>query len=396
GMKERFLRRIKGEEKIDYPHPNLKQTLGDTLGIPVYQEQILQIAHDFARFSLSDGDMLRRAMTKARSPENMKEIEDLFFAKAGNMGYDTQEITPVWDRIRAFSSFGFNKAHSITYATLAYLSAYQKYYEPMKFFCQVINNKGGYYPTIAYINEARRRGIRIMAPDVSKSAARFMIQDSSLLTGLDEIRELSAETISRIMRMRPFEDARDFFYRVRPSIEEGISLIKSGSLDPFNHTWPELYFLLLDSKILKETIPHFGRKVPKLSDFSDRVKVLGQLGTIEFIPACHVLQVFYGQRQTHISSLHDKSRAQLISSLITRRTIRTRNNRLMSFLTMDDETGILEVVIFPDKYDPGRVGPVMEITGTMQEDSLIADYYKNLTTSRTIIADQRTAFGGLR
>lgn len=378
GMKERFLKRIRGEERIDYPHPKLKEALAETLGIPVYQEQILQIAHDFARFSLSDGDMLRRAMTKARRPENMKEIEEVFFSRASSMGYDTREIMPVWERIRAFSSFGFNKAHSITYATLAYLSAYQKYYEPLKFFCQVINNKGGYYPTIAYINEARRRGLRIMAPDVNESAARFMAHDSSLLTGLDEIRELSAETIRRIIRMRPFQGARDFFYRVRPSIEEGISLIKSASLDLFNHTWPELYFLLLDSKILKQPIPHFTLKAPKLSEFDEQVKVMDQLRTIDFIPACHILQAFYGRRQMHISGLHDKARARLISSLITRRTIRARNNRLMSFLTMDDETGILEVVIFPDKYDPNRLGPVMEIAGTMQDDSLIADDYRTL------------------
>jgi DNA polymerase III alpha subunit len=92
------------------------------------------------------------------------------------------------------------------------LSAYQKFYEPLKFFCQAINNKGGYYPTGAYINEARRWGIKILAPDVSKSADKFVVFDSSLLTGLDEIRELSVETIRRIIKLRPFKDARDFFY----------------------------------------------------------------------------------------------------------------------------------------------------------------------------------------
>jgi len=384
GMKERFLKRIKGEEKIDYPHPKLQKALMDTLGIPVYQEQILQIAHDFAHFSLSDGDMLRRAMTKVRSPDSMKELEDLFFSKARNMGFDPREIAPVWGRIKAFSSFGFNKAHSITYATLAYLSAYQKYYEPLEFFCQVINNKGGYYPTIAYINEARRWDIKILAPDVKKSEANFRIYDSSLLTGLDEIRELSAETIRRIIKMRPFRDARDFFYRVRPSIEEGISLIKSGSLDPFKNTWPELYFLLLDSKISKEVILRFCEKVPKLGDFNDHAKVLDQLKTMGFIPEHHILEIFYAQRQVHISNLRDRAKARLISTLITRRTIRTRNNKLMSFLTMDDETDILEVVIFPNKYNPGQIGPIMEIAGTIQDDSLIADSYRNMPAAYNI------------
>ncbi|KPK64142.1 hypothetical protein AMJ83_03870 [candidate division WOR_3 bacterium SM23_42] len=390
GMKERFLKRIKGEERIEYPHPKLRNALYDTLGIPVYQEQILQIAHDFAHFSLSEGDMLRRAMTKARNPNSMKDLKEIFFSKAKTMGYRDKDIEPVWDRIRSFSSFGFNKAHSITYATLAYLSAYQKFYEPLKFFCQVINNKGGYYPTGAYINEARRWGISILAPDVNKSEEKFTVFKSSLLTGLDEIRELSTGTIKRIMKLRPFKDGRDFFYRARPSIDEGISLIKSKSLDAFKHTWPELYFLLLDSKIPRETIPDFIEKPPKISDFNSEVKLLDQLKTIEFIPEKHILEIFYPKRNVYISDLPKKRGARIIGTLITRRTIRTRNNKLMCFLTIDDETDILEVVIFPDKYNSGKIGPVMQIVGTMQDDSLIADAYTILPITQNRVEERIT------
>jgi DNA polymerase III alpha subunit len=366
----------------------LQEALYDTLGIPVYQEQILQIAHDFAHFSLSDGDMLRRAMTKARHLNSMKELREVFFSKAKNMNYCNKEIESVWDRIRSFSSFGFNKAHSITYATLAYLSAYQKFYEPHKFFCQVINNKGGYYPTAAYINEARRWGIKILAPDVRKSADKFIISDSSLLTGLDEIRELSVETIRKIVKLRPFKDARDFFYRVRPSVDEGVSLMKSKSLDTFGHTWPELYFLLLDSKLPKSIIPNFSEKPPEFRDFKNYVKLLDQLRTIAFIPEKHILEIFYPMRRVHISGLSKKKGARIIGTLITRRTIRTKNNKLMCFLTIDDETDILEVVIFPDKYNSGKIGPVMQIVGTMQDDSLIADAYTTLPIAHSGIEER--------
>jgi DNA polymerase-3 subunit alpha len=382
GMKERFLKRIKGEERIDYPHPRLENALFDTLGIPVYQEQILQIAHDFAHFSLSDGDMLRRAMTKARNPNSMKELQELFFTKATSMGYNTQEIEPVWDRIRAFSSFGFNKAHSITYATLAYLSAYQKFYEPLNFFCQVINNKGGYYPTGAYINDARRWGIDILPPDVTRSENKFTVYNSSLLTGLNEIRDLSSETITRITKLRPFKGARDFFYRVRPSIDEGISLIKSRSLDRFEQTWPELYFILLDSKVPKEIMPDFAEETPKFRDFHDQIKILDQLKTLEFIPEKHILEIFYPKRRSRISDINNATKATIIGTVLTRRTIRTRNNKLMCFLTMDDETDVLEVVIFPNKYYPSKIGTIMEITGNMQEDSLIAESYKILPVTK--------------
>jgi DNA polymerase-3 subunit alpha len=383
GMKERFLKRIKGEEEIDYPHPRLENALFDTLGIPVYQEQILQIAHDFAHFSLSEGDLLRRAMTKARSLSSMKELQELFFTKAISMDYDVKEIEPVWNRIRSFSSFGFNKAHSITYATLAYLSAYQKLHDPLKFFCHVINNKGGYYPTVAYINDARRCGINILNPDVNTSAGKFIVYNSSLLTGLDEIMDLGAEAIERITRLRPFKDGRDFFYRVRPSIEEGIALIKSRSLDRLEHTWPELYFLLLDSKNSKKMIPDFSEKTPKLSDFHDDIKTLDQLTTIGFIPEKHILEIFYPQRCWRISGINKKIPVRITGTVLTRRTIRTRNNKLMCFLTIDDETDVLEVVIFPNRYDPNRLGTIMEISGNMQEESLIAGSYRTLSITKT-------------
>jgi len=317
-------------------------------------------------------------MTKARNPDSMKELKELFFSKAKNMSYHSREVEPVWNRIKSFSSFGFNKAHSVTYATLAYLSAYQKFYEPLNFFCQVINNKGGYYPTGAYINDARRWGINILAPDVQQSEDKFTVHNSSLLTGLNEIRDLSSETIRRITKLRPFKDGRDFFYRVRPSIDEGISLIRSMSLDGLGHSWPELYFLLLDSKIPKDIIPDLAEETPKFRDFHDRIKILDQLKTIEFIPEKHILEIFYPMRRVRISDIGKTIKTRVIGMVLTRRTIRTNNNRLMCFLTIDDETDVLEVVIFPNKYNPNKIGTVMEITGAMQDDSLIADFYKTL------------------
>ena len=89
------MKRLKGEEKIDYPHAHLKAALKDTLGIPIYQEQILQMAHDFAHFSLSDGDMLRRVMTKERNQCRMRELENLFFTKASSLGYEKKEIDKI-------------------------------------------------------------------------------------------------------------------------------------------------------------------------------------------------------------------------------------------------------------------------------------------------------------
>lgn len=378
GMKERFLKRLKGNEKITYPHPSLQKALTNTLGIPVYQEQILQIAHDFAHFSLSNGDMLRRAMTKERNTNRMEELKDRFFTKAAHLGYSKKEIVPVWKRIEAFSSFGFNMAHSITYATLAYLSAYQKYYHPRDFFCRVINNKGGYYTTYAYVNEARRWGITVKAPNVNTAEPDFAIHGASLITGLNEVKDLSARSIQRIMKFRPFKDATDFFYYTDLSIDEGISLIRSGGLNGFGMTWPHLYFLLLNAKSKTKTAPWLSAKTPDFKDFSTQTKIHSQFRTINFLPEKHILEMFYPSRTTKIADLVPGTKSSIIGALIAQRTIYTVKKRVMSFLTLDDETGTLEVIIFPNKYRPHTVGAVMHVEGIFKDNSLIADSYSPL------------------
>lgn len=411
GMKEKFLKRVKGEEKIDYPHPRLESALRHTLGIPVYQEQILQIAHDFAHFSLSDADMLRRVMTKERNKNRMEKLETLFFSRAQEMNYSHREIETVWERIQSFSSFGFNKAHSITYATLAYLSAYQKFYNSQEFFCRVINNKGGYYPTYAYINEARRWGITILPPDVNKSDIGFSIINSYsphfdhtnvnnsvraksrmpvsntiekyLITGLSEIKNLSSSTMTKILKYRPFTRAQKFFYSVRPSFDEGISLIKSGALDVFQKPWPELYFLLIDSKSSKQCIPEFCENLPRFRDFSQNIKLQDQLKTLGFIPGYHILELCALLRPTKIVDVTEGEKTTITGLLIAQRPILTRNNKLMSFLTIDDETGVLEVIIFPDKYTSPLLGPIVTIEGVIKDSSLIVENY--YTAQSTIL-----------
>jgi DNA polymerase III alpha subunit len=381
GMKERFLKRLKGEENVEYPHIKLRAALQDTLGIPIYQEQILQIAHDFAHFSLSDGDMLRRAMTKERNTQRMKKLADLFYDKAQHIGHSKKEIDAVWKRICAFSSFGFNKAHATTYGTLAYLSAYQKYYEPLDFFCRLINHKGGYYTTYAYINEARRQGLTILAPDVNKSKSEFTIYNKDILTGLNEIKNLSSSTITRITQNQPFTNAQEFFYCVRPSIDEGISLIKAGALDQFNCTWPTLYFLLLLSKTNKNTPPVLGEKIPDFTDFSLSAKLQDQFHTMDFLPGHHVLEVFYPQRRVRIAGLPTGKKCEIIGTPIVRSVIRTKNGKPMSFTTIDDETGTLEMIVFPDRYKPHLSGIIMQAQGTVRDNTFIVDNYTTLPIS---------------
>jgi DNA polymerase III alpha subunit len=348
------------------------------------------MAHDFADFSLSDGDVLRRVMTKERHPLRMKELEELFFTKTQRLGYTKKESETVWARIKSFSSFGFNKAHAVTYGTLAYLSAYQKFYEPQEFFCRVINNKGGYYPSYAYINEARRWGITILPPDVQRSESGFSVLGHSIMTGLHEIKNLSSQTIKRIIKRRPFTCAEDFFYSVRPSIDEGMSLIKSGSLDTFGSSWPQLYLMLLLLKSSGNRTSELYESIPKFQDFGLMKKRYEQLHTLDFIPEHHVLELFYPSRNIKIADIQPDGNTPVIGTPIARRVVLTKNKKLMSFVTIDDETSTLEIVLFPKKYSRKALGPVMFVQGAFQDETLVAETCTGLPITDTCQSNTET------
>lgn len=406
GMKEHFLKRLDGTEAVDYLHPALRPALRETLGIPVYQEQILQMAHDFARIDLEEADLLRRAITKDRHARYLQELRDRFIQRARAIGRDGEEIERVWERIASFSAFGFNKAHSLTYATLAYLSAYQKLHDPIAFFCRTINNKGGYYPVHAYINEARRWGITIQGPDVKRSAAGFTAAPSgagrSIITGLQEIQNLSAATIERIIERRPFDSVQQFYRNVAPAEDEILPLVRSGAMDSFGEPWPRMYFAYLAWRQAHQEparrravyrcnrilIPGIPEEIPAFTDFAREQKLHAALRVLGFIPQCHVIEFACPNRSIRIAQLRPEQCAVVQGFLIARRIIYTKQGSLMAFLTIDDETGILEAVVFPDrfKYFPGV--PIVEVHGTMDDGSLIARSARPLSSPRLPIECQ--------
>ncbi len=380
GMKEKFLRRLGKKERIDYPHSDLKDILEETLGIPVYQEQILNMSNRFAGFNLEDADLLRRAMTKERDSNLMNNISDRFFNQAKKLGYTEKEIDKVWQRISAFSSFGFNKAHSITYATLAYLSAYQKFYNPLEFFCRLLNNEGGYYPLYAYINELRRWGIKLIGPDINRSEYGFSIKDGSLVVGLCRIRNLSHTTIKKILKFRPFHNPEQFYSLVKLDIEEGTNLIKSGAMDLFGKSWTELYFILLRSLYQNNRKKSAGQEVfikeelsdKEFNDFNQQLKLQSQFNVLGFFPMMHILEFLHPERQIRISDIQSmQNQTRLTCLVIAKRTILTRTKKYMSFYTVDDETGHLEVIMF-EKPSEELIMPILQIKGYLKDDFFYA------------------------
>ena len=372
GMKEIYIKRRAGLEKTQYIHPTLKPALKDTYGVVIYQEQVLQIAHFVAGLSLAQADTLRRAMTKARLKKEFMRIREAFINGARQRGLTIRQAETVWTFLAQFVGYGFNKAHSATYGTIAYQTAYLKYYFPVEYMCAVLNNQGGFYGRMAYIEEARRMGIRLLPPDVQYSQRDFTCEGDAIRVGLEPVFELSERTIKNILRERtqlPFSDLFDFIRRSRAGEKEVRHLIKAGALTLLDANAPRLLLLAdLFFKNNKKAEPvRFIAERTQLQPFNTYQKILNELEMLDFAVTAHPLTLFEEQIpwQSCVRSIdlekHTKKRVRFCGWLVTSRRVTTASGGYMKFITLEDHFGLCEAVLFPVLYN--RYGHLLRSHG---------------------------------
>lgn len=240
-----FIESKHGKRAINYPHPHLEAILKETYGVIVYQDQILLIAQQFGDYTLGRADTLRKAMGK-KKPEVMKEERSRFVAGAERRGYDATIANRLFDLIEPFAGYAFNKAHSVSYALIAYWTAYMKVNHTLEYFVSLLRS----YSTDAYrigecAREARKQGLEVVTPDINRSQQNFSIAKmddgkETIIFGLGNIKHVGALAVQDIVDERAkngrFESAEDFCDRVdathisTPALN-GLTL--SGALDYF-------------------------------------------------------------------------------------------------------------------------------------------------------------------
>ena len=271
GMKERFVRRRLGEEPTEYLDPRLEKVLCETHGVMLFQEDILKVAAVIAGFTLAEGDELRRAISKKRSPERMAALQERFVRGAVVRGVRREVIIEIWNLIQNFAGYSYCKAHAVTYGCISYQAAYLKAHYPAEFLCAVMANHGGFYETREYLEEARRWGVRILPPDVNLSGVEHQsgaVESSSsssspsssncsfapfrtaedesenveddrkrtpgcIRIGLAQVKGLSQRALNSILSaraQRPFASLRDFYFRTQVNDSETERLILCGAL----------------------------------------------------------------------------------------------------------------------------------------------------------------------
>jgi len=251
-----YIMRKNGMEPYSAPLPELDEVLRETYQVILYQETVLEVAHVVAGFSLAEGDMIRRAMTKDRGRGAMDGIKREFLERAMKRGVPEEKAREIFGWMEGFSAYGFPKAHAASFAELAYASAYMRVHHPAEFFCGILNSQPmGFYSPRTVLNEARRVGVEVLPPDIHLSGEGFTVegQGSALRVGLSYCKGLSRKAISSIVserRERSFGSASDIYRRTSVERDSLENLIKAGFLDHLTPQGKDRTKLLRDARSL--------------------------------------------------------------------------------------------------------------------------------------------------
>jgi len=202
GSKELFIKRLRGEEDVEYPHPALKNILGDTRGVCIFQEQVMQISQVAGELSLAEADLIRRASAKFSGRSDRERLRGKFLQAAGMMGLTSQQREETWMMVEKFAGFGFCKAHAATYADISYRIAYLKTHHPAEFLAAMCSAGAGFYHVSAYVEEAKRWGIAVRLPSVNHSRMEYTAEDRgdgkrALRVGLMQVRACESKRSRR-------------------------------------------------------------------------------------------------------------------------------------------------------------------------------------------------------
>jgi DNA-directed DNA polymerase III PolC len=208
-----FLERRHGRQPVVYPHPALEPILAETLGVVVFQEQVLKISHHLAGMSYGQADGLRRAMTHRRTPAEMNRLREGFLEGCRGRGLDDGLAWLLWEQVSSFASYGFPKSHAAAFAHIAYQSAWLRAHHPLEFFLGLLNagHVGGYPPRVL-LNEARRQGVAVLGPEINTSGGGYLSEGGAIRVPLNVIRGMGPAGVERVLAARerwgPF-DHRD-------------------------------------------------------------------------------------------------------------------------------------------------------------------------------------------
>ncbi len=375
GVLERYVARHRGEEAIDYPHPSLEKVLTDTYGVLIYQEQLLAVMEAFAGIPPGEANQVRRSLTKKGSHwQPLAAFERRFREGARACGHDEPSIDRVWRQIASFAGYSFCKSHSAAFIVAAWQGAYLKAHHPADYLAALIGNGGGFYSLQAYLGEARRLGLGVRPPHVNASRAAPHAEAGAVRLGLEQVKALGPAAITALVAKRdacgPFVDLADLTRRV-PGLDRSAleALVGAGALDGLGASRRALLWALETETAgrpatgtgdLFAAQAGIGSAPPPLVEAeSHRERLRWELRHLGAVVGGHPFDLLpeataaWEARAVPATAVagHPGERIRVIGWHVTSKPARTRADGLpMSFLTLEDRTGLIECVLFPDVY----------------------------------------------
>lgn len=359
-----YIRRKEGKEKVKYPHPNLESILKPTYGIIIYQEQIIQIAQVLAGYTLGEADILRRAMSKKKEEVLLKE-KPKFISSSVKRGYTEELATEVYDLILKFANYGFNKSHSVGYATVSYKMAFLKTYFFKYFETALLNNViGSVDKTSDYITEIRQNNLIISLPDINISTNVYLVINNVIVAPLSIIKNIGNSIADDIIKERekgPYKNIIDFVVRL---YNKGIgpkiitSLIQAGCFNNLGYnrkTLIENLDNIINYAEISKDIGMVDLPEPVIEVYEEYTldELLNiQYNTFGFYISNHPVTKYRENSDIttqNVKNYYDKRITMTV--LVSRiKELTTKKNDVMAFITGKDEYGEISLTMFPNEY----------------------------------------------
>ena len=388
-----YLRRRNGEEKVSYLHPLLEPALAKTLGVPLFQEQLMQIAIDVAGFSAADADELRQAMGSKRSAVRMERLRGKLYAGMASRGVTGEIADAIFEQLAAFANFGFPESHSVSFAYLVYASAWFKLHHPAAFLAALLNSQPmGFWSPQSLVADARRHGVVVYGPDVNKSEAEAsLVEDATssggkgVRLGLGSVRGIGAELAVALAGDRPYTSLDDLARRSGASRSCLEALATAGACsglpaldgDPRPDGAGRRQALWAVGAVLggRDRLPGMvvGAKAPELPEMTVTEIAAADLWATGVTPGEHPLvsfrEMLRGRGVCSVLELGTREAgAVLVAGVVTHRQ-RPSTAGGTVFMNLEDETGVVNVIcsrgLFA-RYRSEAQAPALVVRGRLE------------------------------
>jgi error-prone DNA polymerase len=403
-----YLKRRSGKEPVTFPCPDsehgppdeLERILGRTLGVPIFQEQAMKIAIDAARFTAAEANQLRKAMATFRSKGNIELLQDKMVGRMVERGYDPDFAQRCFDQIKGFGEYGFPESHAASFAHLVYVSSWLRWRYPAAFACALLNSQPmGFYAPAQIVRDAREHGVEVRAVDVNHSDWDCTLENAAashheeiemmgpeLRLGLRQVDGLQREAAEHLAASRPYRSVDELRSRTKVPVH---AVQRLAAADAFRSMGLDRRAALWDSRALKaapdlplfayaeardEGLEETGTHLPSMplaehviSDYQT-TRLSLKAHPMHFLRAHYAAEKFVTAEE--LKSLADKKRLSIAGVVLIRQ--RPGTSKGVVFITIEDETGIANLVVWPDLFEKQRKivmgARLMAVRGIIQKD----------------------------